>query len=105
MWIVRLALRRPYTFAVAALVLLLLTSFVLSRDRQSLRFTGKRDEGRRLRIAPSGEKTMIRSRYFDPFWNMARSIVPASEADGRRRKAAPMAPDSRIGLRNHLSFA
>jgi multidrug efflux pump subunit AcrB len=31
MWIVRLALRRPYTFVVAALVLLLLTPFVLLR--------------------------------------------------------------------------
>ncbi|GLI35129.1 efflux RND transporter permease subunit [Desulforhabdus amnigena] len=31
MWIVRLALRRPYTFVVAALVLLLLTPFVLIR--------------------------------------------------------------------------
>ena len=31
MWIVRLALRRPYTFVVAALVLLLLTPFVLVR--------------------------------------------------------------------------
>jgi multidrug efflux pump subunit AcrB len=31
MWIVRLALRRPYTFVVAALVLLLLTPFVLTR--------------------------------------------------------------------------
>ena len=31
MWIVRLALRRPYTFVVAALVLLLLSPFVLLR--------------------------------------------------------------------------
>jgi multidrug efflux pump subunit AcrB len=31
MWIVRLALRRPYTFVVAALVLLLLTPLVLLR--------------------------------------------------------------------------
>src|SRR6266536_1448061 len=31
MWIVRLALRRPYTFVVGALVLLLLTPFVLQR--------------------------------------------------------------------------
>ena len=31
MWIVRLALRRPYTFVVASLFLLLLTPFVLSR--------------------------------------------------------------------------
>ncbi|MGO8926787.1 MAG: efflux RND transporter permease subunit [Limisphaerales bacterium] len=31
MWIVRLALRRPYTFVVASLVLLLLTPFVLRR--------------------------------------------------------------------------
>jgi multidrug efflux pump subunit AcrB len=31
MWIVQLALRRPYTFVVAALVLLLLTPFVLQR--------------------------------------------------------------------------
>ena len=31
MWIVRLALRRPYTFVVASLVLLLLTPFVLQR--------------------------------------------------------------------------
>ena len=31
MWIFRLALRRPYTFVVAALVLLLLTPFVLLR--------------------------------------------------------------------------
>src|SRR5512138_3018882 len=31
MWIVRLALRRPYTFVVAALVLLLLTPYVLLR--------------------------------------------------------------------------
>jgi multidrug efflux pump subunit AcrB len=31
MWIVRLALRRPYTFVVAALVLLLLTPFILLR--------------------------------------------------------------------------
>jgi multidrug efflux pump subunit AcrB len=31
MWIVRLALRRPYTFVVAALVLLLVTPFVLRR--------------------------------------------------------------------------
>src|SRR5450631_1898145 len=31
MWIVRLALRRPYTFVVAALLLLLLTPFVLFR--------------------------------------------------------------------------
>jgi len=31
MWIVRLALRRPYTFVVAAMVLLLLTPFVLLR--------------------------------------------------------------------------
>lgn len=31
MWIVRLALRRPYTFVVAALVLLLMTPFVLLR--------------------------------------------------------------------------
>ena len=29
MWIVRLALRRPYTFVVAALLLLLMTPFVL----------------------------------------------------------------------------
>ena len=31
MWIVRLALRRPYTFVVGALVLLLLTPYVLLR--------------------------------------------------------------------------
>jgi multidrug efflux pump subunit AcrB len=31
MWIVRLALRRPYTFVVAALLLLLMTPFVLTR--------------------------------------------------------------------------
>ena len=31
MWIVRLALRRPYTFVVAALLLLLLTPFILLR--------------------------------------------------------------------------
>src|SRR5271168_4801903 len=31
MWIVRLALRRPYTFVVASLILLLLTPFVLLR--------------------------------------------------------------------------
>src|SRR2546425_11983536 len=31
MWIVRLALRRPYTFVVAALVLLLLTPYILLR--------------------------------------------------------------------------
>src|SRR5438046_7130304 len=31
MWIVRLALRRPYTFVVVALLLLLLTPFVLLR--------------------------------------------------------------------------
>ncbi|MGB8167787.1 MAG: efflux RND transporter permease subunit, partial [Chthoniobacteraceae bacterium] len=31
MWIVRLALRRPYTFVVMSLVLLLLTPFVLLR--------------------------------------------------------------------------
>ena len=31
MWIVRLALRRPYTFVVCALVLLILTPFVLMR--------------------------------------------------------------------------
>ena len=31
MWIVRLALRRPYTFVVAALLLVLLTPFVLLR--------------------------------------------------------------------------
>src|SRR5215475_9364094 len=31
MWIVRLALRRPYTFVVASLVLLLLTPFILLR--------------------------------------------------------------------------
>src|SRR5207244_5360133 len=31
MWIVRLALRRPYTFVVASLLLLLLTPFVLMR--------------------------------------------------------------------------
>ena len=31
MWIVRLALRRPYTFIVAALIIILLTPFVLER--------------------------------------------------------------------------
>src|SRR5438034_3691377 len=31
MWIVRLALRRPYTFVVAALLLLLLTPFVITK--------------------------------------------------------------------------
>ena len=31
MWIVRLALRRPYTFVVAALLLLLMTPYVLLR--------------------------------------------------------------------------
>ncbi|HEY3660386.1 MAG TPA: efflux RND transporter permease subunit, partial [Candidatus Udaeobacter sp.] len=31
MWIIRLALRRPYTFVVAALLLLLMTPFVLTR--------------------------------------------------------------------------
>src|SRR3982074_2475307 len=31
MWIVQLALRRPYTFVVAALLLLLLTPFVLTK--------------------------------------------------------------------------
>src|SRR5947208_15062080 len=31
MWIIRLALRRPYTFVVAALLLLLVTPFVLLR--------------------------------------------------------------------------
>ena len=31
MWIVRLALRRPYTFVVAALVLILLTPLILLR--------------------------------------------------------------------------
>jgi len=34
MWIVRLALRRPYTFVVASLLLLLLTPFVLMRRRR-----------------------------------------------------------------------
>src|SRR5207253_2497943 len=38
MWIVRLALRRPYTFVVAALLLLLMTPFVLTKtDRKSTR--------------------------------------------------------------------
>ncbi len=32
MWIVHLALRRPYTFVVAALMLVLLTPFVLWRS-------------------------------------------------------------------------
>ena len=32
MWIVRLALRRPYTFVVAALLLLILTPFILIPD-------------------------------------------------------------------------
>src|SRR5215467_10930161 len=31
MWIVRLALRRPYTFVVAAIILVLLTPFILLR--------------------------------------------------------------------------
>ena len=31
MWIVRLALRRPYTFVVAALLLVMLTPFILLR--------------------------------------------------------------------------
>jgi multidrug efflux pump subunit AcrB len=31
MWIIRLALKRPYTFVVAALLLLLITPFVLMR--------------------------------------------------------------------------
>ncbi len=31
MWIVRLALRRPYTFVVAALLLLLMTPFVITK--------------------------------------------------------------------------
>src|SRR5437868_12667331 len=31
MWIIRLALKRPYTFVVAALLLLLMTPFVLTR--------------------------------------------------------------------------
>src|SRR6202045_1633958 len=31
MWIVRLALRRPYTFVVAALLLLLMTTFVITK--------------------------------------------------------------------------
>src|SRR6478736_4256807 len=31
MWIVRLALRRPYTFVVAALLLLLMTPFVVTK--------------------------------------------------------------------------
>src|SRR5437867_11018865 len=31
MWIVRLALRRPYTFVVAALLLILMTPFVLTK--------------------------------------------------------------------------
>ena len=31
MWIIRLALKRPYTFVVAALLLLLMTQFVLTR--------------------------------------------------------------------------
>ena len=31
MWIVQLALRRPYTFVVAALLLVLLTPFILLR--------------------------------------------------------------------------
>src|SRR5260370_7396846 len=31
MWMVRLALRRPYTFVVAALLLLLMTPFVLTK--------------------------------------------------------------------------
>ena len=31
MWIVQLALRRPYTFVVAAILLLLLTPFILMR--------------------------------------------------------------------------
>ena len=31
MWIIRLALRRPYTFVVAAILLVLITPFVLSR--------------------------------------------------------------------------
>lgn len=36
MWIVQLALRRPYTFVVAALVLLLLTPFVLNRTPKDI---------------------------------------------------------------------
>ena len=31
MWIIRLALKRPYTFVVAALLMLLITPFVLMR--------------------------------------------------------------------------
>ena len=36
MWIVQLALRRPYTFVVASLVLLLLTLMMLRSPRQAL---------------------------------------------------------------------
>lgn len=36
MWIVRLALRRPYTFVVAALVLLLMTPFMLTRTPKDI---------------------------------------------------------------------
>ena len=40
MWIVRLALNRPYTFVAGALVLLMLTPFVLSRTPTHSSFAG-----------------------------------------------------------------
>ena len=44
MWIVRLALRRPYTFVVAAPLLLLLTPFVLLRAPTDIPFSGTADQ-------------------------------------------------------------
>ena len=71
MWIVRLALRRPYTFVVASLVLLLLTPFVLLRTPIDIfpsinipvvsliwRYTGLASEEMEGRITSQFERAM-----------------------------------------------
>jgi hypothetical protein len=82
MWIVRLALRRPYTFVVAALVLLLLTPFVLLRTPtdnfvdhrvhvSAHSFQGQ--SGNRLEFPGHSGRRGMHPDMFDPFRSSAGS--------------------------------
>ena len=60
MWIVRLALRRPYTFVVAALLVLLMTPFVVTKTPTDI-FPRNQHPGRQRDLELTPDCRQIRS--------------------------------------------
>jgi len=79
MWIVRLALARPYTFVVLALAVLLLTPVVLLRTQVPVNALLFRAEGLRVAVVAADHRAHLRSLTIGRDYGIALEVLDGLE--------------------------